>query len=144
MIKDELCIQDPYQLTELKLPFFPPGKKEIFYVIDDMRLPADTRSKWEKKINERIEDCGCQMAGVGFTVAAISYILWIFFGPVKLAELSLTHLWYGLLTAGLGLILGKIIGYMTARAKLNRTIQDIRDEWISQSDFQTSDFVNAL
>jgi hypothetical protein len=61
----------------------------------------------KKKLNDRMEDCGCQMAGIGFTIAAISYLFWIFLGPVKLSELSLAHLWYSLLTAGVGLILGK-------------------------------------
>jgi hypothetical protein len=49
MKKDELCLQNPDQLNELKLNFFPFGNKEVSYVIDDKRLSPDTRSKWKKK-----------------------------------------------------------------------------------------------
>jgi hypothetical protein len=142
MKKDELCLQTPGQLNELRLSFFPFGRKDFSYIIDDPSVPEDTRSQWERKINERMEDCGCHMAGIGFTIAVIVYIFWIFLGPVQLPELSLAHLWYGLLAATVGLFLGKIVGYLSARAKMDKTMKDIRNEWISQSDFPDSEFAN--
>jgi len=143
MKKEELCLQNPDQLSRLRLSFFPFGKGEISYIIEDPRLPEDTRSQWEQKINERMEDCGCHLAGVGFTVAVIAYIGWIFLGPVQLPELSLAQLWYGLLTAAAGLFVGKIVGFSIARSKMVKTIQEIQNEWISQSDLPDSEFVNA-
>jgi hypothetical protein len=143
MKKDELCLQNPDQLSGLKLSFFPFGREEISYIIDDPSLPEDTRSQWEHKINERMEDCGCHLAGVGFVISVVAYIIWIFLGPVQLPELSLAHLWYGLLTAAAGLFVGKIVGFSIARSKMIKTVQEIKNEWISYSDFPNSEFVKA-
>ena len=143
MKKEELCLQGPDQLNELRLSFFPFKRKEFLYIIDDPSLPEDVRSQWELKINERMQDCGCQMAGIGFTIAVIVYVFWIFLGPVQLPELSYAHLWYGLFTAAAGLFVGKIAGFLIARAKMIKTVQEIQKEWTSQSEFPDTEFVNA-
>ena len=90
-----------------------------------------------------MEDCGCHVAGFGFTVAAALYAVWIVVGPIRLAELNLSHLWYGLITVFAGLFAGKFTGYTIARTKLSNTIRQIKEEWSSQADLQPSDLAEA-
>jgi VIT1/CCC1 family predicted Fe2+/Mn2+ transporter len=102
-------------------------------VIDDAEVPEDKRSRWEKELNEKYEDCGCHQAGIGFILGAILYILWIAIGPVRLIDLSYAHLWYGLMTAVIGLAIGKISGFYLARKRFQQTSINIRQNWINTS-----------
>ena len=129
----ELCLQTPEQLNALKLSVFPFLRKNVTLVIDDTGIPEDHRSRWEKELNERYEDCGCHQAGIGFTLGAILYLLWIVIGPVRLIDLGYRHLWPGLITAVIGLTIGKITGFYLARKRFRQTITKIQQNWTSLS-----------
>ena len=134
----ELCLQNPEQLNALKLSFFPFLRKDVMLVIDDAGIPEDDRLHWEKDLNEKYEECGCHQAGIGFALGGILYIFWLIIGPVKLIDFSYGHLWYGILTAVIGLTIGKIIGFYLARKRFQQTITTVQQKWTSLSSKHSS------
>jgi len=129
MKKIEHIIQNPEQLSDLKiwpLPFFRP---EINLKIEADSIPEEQKMKWEKRLKERMEDCGCELAGMGFTFGAFSYVIWIFAGPIKLTELNLNNLWQGILAAIILLTIGKLFGLRRARKRLMKAVREIQDTW---------------
>jgi hypothetical protein len=129
MKKIEHIIQNPEQLTDLKiwpLPFFRP---EINLKIEADSIPEEQKKKWENRLKKRMEDCGCELAGMGFTFGAFSYVIWIFAGPTKLIDLNLNHIWQGILAALALLTVGKLIGLRRARRKLDKAVKEIESMW---------------
>ncbi len=129
MKKIEHIIQNPEQLSGLKiwpLPFFRP---EINLKIESEAIPEEQKTKWEKRLKERMEDCGCELAGMGFTFGAFSYVIWIFAGPIKLAELNLNHIWQGIIAAIVLLTVGKLFGLRRAGRRLDKAVREIQDMW---------------
>lgn len=136
MAKNHIQITEPHQLLNITiwpLPFFRPDTT-ISIVSRD--VPPDQKKTWEEQLNLRLIDCGCELAGMGFMIGIVAYLLWIGFGPVKLANLNFVHLWQGLLTAIIGLTLGKMIGLFRARMRLSRLVGQIQETW--DKDFNTT------
>jgi len=136
MAKNNIQITEPYQLLNITiwpLPFFRP---ETTISIVSRDVPPDQKKAWEEQLAQRMEDCGCELAGMGFMIGVFAYLLWIGFGPVKLANLNWVHVWQGLLTTIIGLALGKMTGLFRARMRLSRLVGQIQETW--NQDFNAS------
>jgi len=129
MKKIEYIIQNPEQLTDLKIWPFPFFRPEINLKIESEAIPEEQKTTWEKRLKKRMEDCGCELAGMGFTFGAFSYVIWIFAGPTKLIDLNLNHIWQGILAALALLTVGKLIGLRRARRKLDKAVKEIESMW---------------
>jgi hypothetical protein len=129
MKKIDHIIQNPDQLNKLKTWPFPFFRPEINLKIESDIISEEQKKKWEKRLKERMEDCGCELAGMGFTFGAFGYVIWIFAGPIKLVDLNLNHIWQGIIAAIALLTVGKLFGLRRARKRLDKAIREIWDMW---------------
>jgi len=134
MAENNILITEPQQLNDIRiwpLPFFRPDTTVRIVSRD---VSPDQKNAWEKQLNQHVIDCGCELAGMGVIMGVVAYLLWIIFGPTKLAALNLTHLWQGLAVAIIGLSFGKIWGLIRARMRLSEVVQNIQERWNQDSD----------
>lgn len=129
MTKSSRVISHPQQLDELGVNLLPFSNSGNSVKLDIDNIPVQQREDWEKKINERVSECGCKWAGMGFLMGTTAYLFWIALGPVKLASLSLHHLGQGIFAALAALIMGKVLGRLKGQRLLKITIAEIQQKW---------------
>ena len=134
MADKNILINSYHQLKDIKIWPLPLFRPQTSIKIISRDIPPERQKTWEEQLNQRVTDCGCELAGMGFIAGVVVYLFWIIFGPVRLINLSLNHLWQGLIVAIIGVTIGKILGLLRAQMRLVEVVKNIQEEWQDDAD----------
>jgi hypothetical protein len=97
--------------------------------IESDALDETTRSAWERRLNRAYRACGCGEAALGTIVGLIVAGVWI---AVRMADGDRFRLEEWLIILGsaiVGTALGKTVGLLRAKSRLEHLIKEIAAEW---------------